>query len=259
MALQGKTSPPDYLTESELIGLMEKHGIGTDASIAVHINNICAPFSRCAAILTLLALSFRFTGCDVSILLFTCMAGTQTREIMWGSRQAARWSPLSWASLWCEGTSSLTQSSASHRCALNVPMNIATSLISYRSMGYDSACMLAEHGSMQSLLEDMQSRSKSHAGRAAKMVCCVGQVRAHVERQIGLIAEGKAEKEAVVLHTLDQFAQKFRHFVTKIARMDALFEASFSPLASSGNLSNFSALLMSHVGIGWNLFAGLIT
>ena len=60
------------------------------------------------------------------------------------------------------------------------------------------------------------------------------QVRAHVEKQIGLIAEGKAEKEAVVLHTLHQFAQKFRYFVTKIARMDALFEASFSPLASSG-------------------------
>ncbi len=100
---------------------------------------------------------------------------------------------------------------------------------------------------MQSLFEDMQSRSQSHAGSmAASSVCFCGQVRAHVERQIGLIAEGKAEKEAVVLHTLDQFAQKFRHFVTKIARMDALFEASFSPLASSGNLGHNSMLSCSN-------------
>jgi hypothetical protein len=34
------------------------------------------------------------------------------------------------------------------------------------------------------------------------------QVRAHVEQQIGLIAEGKAHKDAVVNHTLEQFRQK---------------------------------------------------
>lgn len=60
------------------------------------------------------------------------------------------------------------------------------------------------------------------------------QVRGHVEVQIGLIAKGQADKDAVVAHTLQQFHQKFLFFVAKVARMDALFEASFSPLASSG-------------------------
>ena len=63
-----------------------------------------------------------------------------------------------------------------------------------------------------------------------------GQVRAHVEQQLDLIAKGRAEKEAVVAHALHQFAQKFGFFVQHISRMDQLFEASFSPLASSGTL-----------------------
>ncbi|KAL4980363.1 DNA topoisomerase [Aspergillus desertorum] len=36
----GKTSPPNYLTEPELIGLMDANGIGTDATMAEHIERI---------------------------------------------------------------------------------------------------------------------------------------------------------------------------------------------------------------------------
>lgn len=36
----GKTTPPTYLTEPELIGLMDANGIGTDATMAEHIAKI---------------------------------------------------------------------------------------------------------------------------------------------------------------------------------------------------------------------------
>ena len=37
---QGSTQPPNPITESELITLMDKHGIGTDATIHEHIKTI---------------------------------------------------------------------------------------------------------------------------------------------------------------------------------------------------------------------------
>ncbi|GEQ66705.1 hypothetical protein JCM33374_g368 [Metschnikowia sp. JCM 33374] len=37
---EGKTSPPNYMSETELIALMDANGIGTDATIADHIDKI---------------------------------------------------------------------------------------------------------------------------------------------------------------------------------------------------------------------------
>jgi len=38
---ESMTSPPPFMQEHELIGLMDEHGIGTDASMATHVATIC--------------------------------------------------------------------------------------------------------------------------------------------------------------------------------------------------------------------------
>ena len=38
--INNETTPPSLLTEADLIALMEKHGIGTDAAFAEHIETI---------------------------------------------------------------------------------------------------------------------------------------------------------------------------------------------------------------------------
>lgn len=59
-------------------------------------------------------------------------------------------------------------------------------------------------------------------------------MRAAIESQLNLIAQGKADFHAVLQHALDIFKRKFKYFVENIHGMDELFEVSFSPLAESG-------------------------
>ncbi|KAJ3130531.1 DNA topoisomerase 3-beta-1 [Nowakowskiella sp. JEL0407] len=135
---EGKTSPPDYLTESDLIGLMEKLGIGTDASMAVHISNIC-------------------TRRYVSV-----------------------------------------EGNARHL----VPTNLGIVLI---------------HG-YQKIDPDLALPS----------------LRASMEKRISLIATGKERSDKVLEEEISIFKKKFEEFMAKIGNMDELFEATFSPLSSSG-------------------------
>jgi DNA topoisomerase-3 len=39
-SVRNNTKPANHLTESELLGLMEQHQIGTDASMATHVSNV---------------------------------------------------------------------------------------------------------------------------------------------------------------------------------------------------------------------------
>lgn len=135
--LEKQTSPPDYLTESELITLMEKHGIGTDASIPVHINNIC-----------------------------------QRNYVTVESGRRLK------------------------------PTNLGIVLV--------------------------------HGYYKIDQELVLPTIRSAVEKQLGLIAAGKADFPPVLEHALNIFKRKFHFFVDSIAGMDELMEVSFSPIAESG-------------------------
>ncbi|KAE8634723.1 hypothetical protein XENTR_v10002414 [Xenopus tropicalis] len=135
--MEKQTCPPDYLTEAELISLMERHGIGTDASIPVHINNICQ-------------------------------------------------------------------------------RNYVT-VESGRRLKPTSLGIVLVHGYYKIDPE-----------------LVLPTIRSAVEKQLNLIAQGKANFQQVLDHTLDIFKRKFHYFVDSIAGMDELMEVSFSPLAATG-------------------------
>lgn len=136
----GLTRPPGLITESELLGMMEKSQIGTDASMATHVNNIIE-----------------------------------------------------------RGYATLDKNSSGRRLS---PTKLGVSLI--------------------------------HGYYSVDPELVLPSVRATIEKQVNLIAIGKAKKEEVVSHSLAMFRAKFDYFVRNIERVDSLFEASFTSLAQTG-------------------------
>ncbi|KAF4673363.1 DNA topoisomerase 3-beta-1 [Perkinsus olseni] len=134
-----KTKPPPYLSESDLLGLMEKNGIGTDASMATHINNICER---------------------------NYVSLTDGRRL--------------------------------------VPTKLGIALV--------------------------------HGYQAIDNELVIPRVRANIESECTLIANGKARKDEVTAHALTIFQQKFMYFVAHVDLMDHLFESTFTSLAATGKL-----------------------
>lgn len=59
-------------------------------------------------------------------------------------------------------------------------------------------------------------------------------MRADVEKQLELIAKGRAEHRVITEYTLGMFRRKFAYYVENVERVDALFQGSFTSLADSG-------------------------
>ncbi|KAJ3344120.1 DNA topoisomerase 3-beta-1 [Gonapodya sp. JEL0774] len=135
---EGVTKPPEYLSEGEMVGEMEKLGIGTDASMALHIENI---------------VNRRYVTVE-------------------GPRRRLK------------------------------PTNLGVVLI--------------------------------HGYQKIDPELSLPTLRSAMEKRISLIASGSTPAEIVLREELNVFKKKFSFFAENISRMDDLFEATFSSLASSG-------------------------
>ena len=58
-------------------------------------------------------------------------------------------------------------------------------------------------------------------------------VRAEIERNVNLIARGKASFGDVVQHALNEFHSKFSNFVSSIGRLVALFKKILNMLSAA--------------------------
>ncbi|CAJ1341010.1 unnamed protein product [Effrenium voratum] len=132
-----KTRPPSYLSESDLLSLMEKHGIGTDASMATHINNICE---------------------------------RNYVKLAEGRRL--------------------------------IPTQLGIALV--------------------------------HGYQMVDNELVIPKVRANMEKNCTLVADGKAEVLPVVQHCLRLFREKFIYYVTNVELVDQLFETIFKSLEAAG-------------------------
>lgn len=64
--LEGSTSPPSLLTEADLIALMDKHGIGTDATHAEHINTVKTRGTFCSLFVGRYSGQLKFTTRNIT-------------------------------------------------------------------------------------------------------------------------------------------------------------------------------------------------
>ena len=172
---EGMTEPPPYLKEFELIELMDRHGIGTDASMATHVGTIVA-----RRYVTVRDQDGKEIGDDGD-------KGGQTRIRLPGggkSRGGARRAK----------PASLPTHGSGIRIRHMVPTVLGSRLV--------EAFLLLDESLVRPAL------------------------RASMESQVALIADGNAEASEVLSENLDLFRNKFRVFQSGFDKVFHLFDGS---------------------------------